>query len=71
MNAQQIKDKTIEIFKSKKMALLKILAGAVIGGLLGFAYYKLIGCKSGTCPIRANPWSSIIFGAIFGALMAN
>jgi len=41
-------------------------AGVLIGGTLGFLYYRIIGCSSGTCPITANKWSSIIYGAVLG-----
>ncbi|TAJ12730.1 hypothetical protein DMA11_11485 [Marinilabiliaceae bacterium JC017] len=44
----------------------KTILGIVIGGLGGFAYYYFIGCSSGTCPITANPWSSIFYGSLIG-----
>lgn len=51
--------------------VMRIILGIVIGGVAGFAYYKLVGCRTGSCPITSNPLSSIIFGAIFGALIAS
>ena len=51
--------------------VLRIIIGIVIGGVAGFAYYKLVGCRSGSCPITSNPLASIIFGAIFGGLIAS
>jgi len=51
--------------------VLRIIIGIVIGGVVGFLYYKLVGCRSGSCPITSNPLSSIIFGAIFGGLIAS
>lgn len=27
--------------------ILKIILGVVIGGAVGFAYYKFVGCRSG------------------------
>lgn len=45
--------------------------GAVAGALLGFLYYRLIGCASGTCPITANPYMSSIYGAILGFLLVG
>lgn len=48
------------------------LFGAVaIGAAGGFAYHKVIGCRTGTCPITANPWSSMIYGAMMGFLFAG
>ena len=40
-----------------------------LGGAGGFAYYKIIGCKSGMCPITSNPWVSTIYGAVLAALL--
>ncbi|MDD3226928.1 MAG: DUF6132 family protein [Tissierellia bacterium] len=48
---------------------LKILAGIVVGGLLGFLYYKFIGCSSGTCSITSNPINSTLYGAVMGLLI--
>lgn len=50
---------------------LKFIAGAVVGAGLGFAYYKFIGCSTGTCPLTSNPWISSIYGAVMGALIAT
>ncbi|MFH2010291.1 MAG: YtxH domain-containing protein [bacterium] len=43
--------------------------GITAGGLLGYGYYALIGCRSGGCAITGNPWISTAFGAVFGFLM--
>jgi hypothetical protein len=51
--------------------MLKILIGTVAGGGLGFAYYKFIGCSTGTCPLTSNPVISTIYGAIMGILIAT
>ena len=51
--------------------ILKIILGAVAGGLLGFGYYKLVGCSSGTCPITSNPWTSTLYGLVVGALVTK
>ncbi|MGD9568171.1 MAG: DUF6132 family protein [Sedimentibacter sp.] len=50
---------------------LKILGGAAIGGVLGFLYYKFIGCSTGSCPITSKPLNSILYGAVMGALLTN
>jgi len=50
---------------------MKYLAGAITGGIMGYAYYKIIGCPTGTCPITRNPWSSTIYGIIMGLLIAG
>ena len=50
--------------------ILKLLIGVVIGGGLGFAFYKFVGCSTGTCPLTSNPIISTIYGAVLGALIA-
>jgi hypothetical protein len=47
---------------------LKQIIGVVIGAALGFAYWRFIGCASGTCPITSNPWISTSYGAVIGLL---
>ena len=51
--------------------ILKIVIGGVVGAALGFLVYRFIGCRTGTCPITANPWMSMIVGAVFGALFTS
>lgn len=49
----------------------KITIGILVGGGLGFAYYRFIGCASGTCPLTSNPWISSSYGAIVGGLLTG
>lgn len=51
--------------------ILRMIIGAVIGGLLGFVYYKKIGCSTGTCPITSSRYGSIIYGAIIGLALTS
>ena len=51
--------------------ILKLILGVVVGGGLGFAYYKFIGCATGACPLTRHPVISSISGAVLGALMAT
>jgi len=51
--------------------MIKIVIGVGIGAVLGFVYYKLVGCPSGACPITRNPYSSTLYGALLGALVAS
>lgn len=51
--------------------LIRIMAGIVIGGGLGFLYYKFVGCASGACPITSNPLHSTIYGAVMGLLLTQ
>ncbi len=51
--------------------IIKMIIGAVIGGLLGYLYYKKVGCPNGTCPITSNPYGSTIYGALIGLMISN
>jgi len=55
----------------KHNMIVRVILGLIIGGIAGYLYYRFIGCRSGSCPITSNPFSSIIFGAIFGGLIAS
>lgn len=49
---------------------IKYVSGVAIGGVLGFVYYKIVGCSSGTCPITSKPLNSILYGSIMGLFYA-
>ena len=49
---------------------LKIAIGIVAGGVVGFMYYRFVGCASGTCPLTSNPYLSVLYGALVGLLIA-
>jgi hypothetical protein len=51
--------------------ILRLVIGAVVGGGLGFASYKFIGCSSGACPLTSHPILSTLYGSILGALLAT
>jgi hypothetical protein len=51
--------------------ILRIIIGVVVGGGLGFAFYKLVGCSTGTCPLTSNPFTSTLYGGVIGALIAS
>ena len=55
----------------RRTMLLRIIIGIIVGGGLGFGWYKLLGCSTGTCPLTSNPVISTIFGAVVGALLAT
>jgi hypothetical protein len=46
----------------------RIVLGILLGAALGFAYQKLIGCRTGTCPLTATPLRAMIYGAVVGLL---
>ncbi len=51
--------------KNKK----RILIGAALGALVGFAYWRWIGCNTGNCMITSHPVISTIYGGIMGGLL--
>ncbi len=51
--------------------ILRILIGAVAGAVLGFGWYKLVGCPNGTCPLTSNPFTSTLYGIVVGMLIAT
>jgi len=50
---------------------LKVALGIMIGGLLGYGYYKVVGCSTGACPITSSPLNSTIYGAFMGFLLSS
>jgi hypothetical protein len=40
-----------------------------LGGVAGYLYYFYIGCQSGSCPIQSNPYYSVLYGALLGAIL--
>ncbi|HVM61117.1 MAG TPA: DUF6132 family protein [Verrucomicrobiae bacterium] len=51
--------------------MARIGIGIVIGGALGYANYRFIGCRSGTCPLSSNPWVSTIYGMAVGGVLGS
>ncbi|HJV89603.1 MAG TPA: DUF6132 family protein [Holophagaceae bacterium] len=47
---------------------VKTLLGVVAGALLGYGWYRLVGCRTGTCPLTATPLRTILYGAFMGLL---
>lgn len=47
------------------------LIGISLGAIAGFAYWKFIGCASGTCMITSKPLNSSLYGTLMGYLVAG
>ena len=58
----------MKIFKKK---IVILLTGIIIGLAGGFLYWKFVGCTSGSCAITSHWYSSVLFGGIFGYLIAD
>jgi hypothetical protein len=57
--------------KVSKKKMILIVIGAVVGGAVGFLFYRFVGCNSGSCKIASNPYLSTIYWAFLGALLSN
>jgi hypothetical protein len=68
-------DTNLNTYKLKQLvsrwSFWKPVVGIAAGGFLGFLYYYYIGCSSGSCTITSNPYSSIIFGSLFGLFVVS
>lgn len=58
-------------FRERSSMLLRLVIGVAVGAVAGFAYYRFVGCSSGTCPITSNPFISTLYGAVMGALASG
>lgn len=47
------------------------LIGITLGAVVGFLYWKFVGCSSGTCMITSKPINSTLYGALMGFLVAG
>jgi len=49
----------------------RLILGAVLGAAAGLAWYRLVGCRTGACPLTANPWIASAYGLVMGLLLAS
>ena len=61
-----IRHKIFEKLSISPRNLVKIAAGAALGGALGYLYYATIGCSSGSCAIASDPVISTLWGTLIG-----
>jgi hypothetical protein len=54
-----------------KKAIIITLIGVLIGALLGYLYYRYVGCITGTCVITSRPLNATLYGALIGGLLTN
>jgi hypothetical protein len=45
---------------------LRLAGFIIVGALAGYGYHRVVGCRSGACPITANPYVSTFWGAMIG-----
>lgn len=44
---------------------------AVLGSIAGFLYWKFVGCKTGSCPIKSNWYLMTGYGLFAGYLVGD
>jgi len=54
-----------------KAGVIRFALGLIIGGGAGYAYYRLVGCSTGTCPLTATPLRAMTYGAVMGLIWAS
>lgn len=53
-----------------KAAAIRLGLGLVVGGVLGYGWYRLVGCSTGACPLTSTPLRGISYGAFMGLIWA-
>ena len=48
-----------------------IFIGATLGAIIGFFYWKEVGCLSGTCAIQSVWYNMTAYGLILGGLFGS
>ena len=48
---------------------MRIAIGALVGVVIGYAIYRIVGCRTGACPLTANPYVAMIVYGLFGAIV--
>lgn len=56
-----------EFMLKHKYGLLLIIPGIIVG----YAYWKYVGCTSGTCPITSNWHTMVLFGGLIGYFIGD
>ncbi|MDP2311979.1 MAG: DUF6132 family protein [Pseudomonadota bacterium] len=50
---------------------MRPLLTALLGAGLGYGWYRMVGCSTGSCPITARWWTSVLYGAVVGGMMGS
>ncbi len=57
--------------KENKNRWLKPILFTAGGALAGLAYYDLMGCSTGTCPLTSDPWITMGYMGLVGWLLSS
>ena len=49
----------------------RLAFGILVGAALGYAYHRVVGCRTGACIITAKWWTATLYGAVVGFLAAR
>jgi hypothetical protein len=52
-----------------KKLIFSTSIGVLVGGVLGFMYWKYIGCSSGSCAITSSKINTSLYGMLMGGLL--
>jgi hypothetical protein len=47
------------------------LVSTLAGAAFGYAWYRVVGCSSGACPLTSRWWTSTLYGAFVGWTFAS
>jgi len=53
----------------RKFLSWRLIIGIILGGTAGFLYFYFIGCQSGTCPVKSNPYLMTLVGMLIGGIL--
>lgn len=67
-NGKELKETSAQETRQRTMKLALFVLG---GAVAGYLYYRLVGCRSGACPITSSPIISTIYGAMLGFLLGR
>ena len=51
-----------------KVTMPRLILSVAAGALLGYLYYRFVGCRTGACPLTGNPYIATLYGAAIGFL---
>jgi hypothetical protein len=52
------------------VTFFKRILPILIGAAVGYAYYRFVGCQSGSCPLTSNPYIMVMYGTLAGLFVA-